>query len=69
MHEQAVSLGMGSRAKSKVRNLDFRSPIPQIVCVESNAEKIGKKESELRRSHSDDTDDDAVRSCSDPALQ
>jgi len=48
--------------------MSFRSPIPQIVCVESDAEKIGRKESELLRSHSDDTYDDAVCSRNDPAL-
>ena len=51
-----------------VRNLGFRSPIPQIVCVESDAEKIARKESEFRRSQSDDTEDDAVCSRNDPAL-
>lgn len=59
---------MGLRASSRVRNLGFRSPIPQIVCVESDAEKIGRKQSELRRSQSDDTNDDAVCSRSEPAL-
>src|SRR5258708_25677629 len=59
---------MGLRARSRVCNLGFRSPIPHIVCVESDAEKIGRKESELRRSHSDDTYDDAVCSRNDPAL-
>jgi len=68
MHEQPLSLGMGLRATWSVRNLGFRSPIPQIVCVESDAEKIGRKESELRRSHSDDAYDDAVCSRNDPAL-
>ena len=68
MDEQPVSLAMGLRARSRVRNLGFRSPIPQIVCVESDAEKIGRKESEFRRSHSDDTDNDAVCSRNDPAL-
>jgi hypothetical protein len=62
------TLGMGLRARSRVRNLGFRSPIPQIVCVESDAEKIGREESELCRSHSDDTDDDAVCSRNEPAL-
>ena len=62
------TLGMGLRARSRVRNLGFLSPIPQIVCVESDAEKIGRKESELRRSHPDDTDDDAVCSRNEPAL-
>ena len=59
---------MGLRPRSRVRNLSFRSPIPQIVCVESDAEKVGRKESELRRSHSDDTYDNAVCSRNDPAL-
>ena len=68
MREEPVSLGMGLRATWRVRNLGFRSPIPQIVCVESDAEKIGRKESEFRRSHSDDTDNDAVCSRNDPAL-
>jgi len=68
MREEPVSLGMGLRATWRVRNLGFRSPIPQIVCVESDAEKIGRKESELLRSHSNDTYDDAVCSCNDPAL-
>jgi hypothetical protein len=67
-HEQAVRLSMGLRARWRVRNLGFRSPIPQIVCVESDAEKIGRNESELLRSHSDNTYDDAVCSCNDPAL-
>src|SRR5712691_5531438 len=68
MREEPVSLGMGLRATWRVRNLGFRSPIPQIVCVESDAEKIGRKESKLRRSHSDDADDNAVCSRNDPAL-
>ena len=67
-HEQPVRLGMGLRATCRVRNLGFRSPIPQIVCVESDAEKIGGKESELLRSQSDDTYDDAVCSRNDPTL-
>jgi hypothetical protein len=65
---EPVSLDMGLRARSKVSNLGFRSPAPQIVCVESGAEEIGRKESELRRSHSDETYDDAVCSRYKPAL-
>ena len=65
---QPVRLGMGLRATCRVRNLGFRSPIPQIVCVESDTEKIGRKEPELLRSHSNDTNDDAVCSSNDPAL-
>jgi hypothetical protein len=59
---------MELRARSRIRNLGFQSPIPQIVCIESDAEKITGKESEFRRLHSDDTDDDAVCSSNDPAL-
>ena len=33
--EEPISLSRGLRARSRVRNLSFRSPIPQIVCVES----------------------------------
>jgi hypothetical protein len=59
---------MGLVARSSVRNLGFRSPIPQIVCIESDAEKVTWKESKFRGSHSDDTDDDAVCSSNDPTL-
>jgi hypothetical protein len=67
-HKQPIRLGMGLRARSRIRNMVFQSPIPQIVCIESDAEKISGKESEFRRSHSNDTDEDAVCSSNDPAL-
>jgi hypothetical protein len=68
MHEQPMRLGMGLRARSRIRNLGFQSPIPQIVCIEPDAEKIAGKESEFRRSHSDKTNDNAVCSSNYPAL-
>jgi hypothetical protein len=67
-HKQPIRLGMGLRARSGIRNLVFNSPIPQVVCIEPDANKIRGKESEFRRSHSDDTDDDAVCSSNDPPL-
>lgn len=67
-HEQPLRLGIGLRALSNIRNLGFQSPIPQIVRIESDAEKISRKESKFRSSHSNDTDDDAVCSSNDPAL-
>jgi hypothetical protein len=53
---------------SRILNLGFQSPIPQVVRIESDAEKIACKESKFRRAHSDDTDDDAICSSNDPAL-
>jgi hypothetical protein len=54
--------------RSGIHNLGFQSPIPQVVRIESDAEKITGKKSEFRRSHSDQTDDDAICSGNDPAL-
>src|ERR1700680_2974382 len=54
--------------RSRIHDLGFQSPIPQVVRIESDAEKIPGKESEFRRSHSDQTDDDAICSGNDPAL-
>jgi hypothetical protein len=54
--------------RSRILDLGFQSPIPQVVRIESDAEKIASKESEFRRSHSDDADDDAICSRNDPAL-
>jgi hypothetical protein len=59
---------MGLPERLRIRDLGFQSPMPQVVCIEPNAEKITGNESEFRRSHPDDTDDDAVCSGNDPAL-
>lgn len=53
---------------SRIADLGFQSPIPQVVRIEADAEKIPGDESELRRSHSDNADDDAICSGNDPAL-
>jgi hypothetical protein len=67
-HKQPMQLGMELRARSRICDMGFQPPIPQIVCIESDAEKVSGKESEFRRSHSNDTDEDAVCSSNDPAL-
>jgi hypothetical protein len=54
--------------RSRIHYLGFQPPVPQIIGIESDAEKIRGKESEFRRSHTDDTDDDAVCSGNNPAL-
>src|ERR1700721_2407921 len=66
--EQPLRLGTRLRAKPRVRKLCFQTPLPQIVCIESDAEEISGKKSEFRRSHSDETDNNAVCSGNDPAL-
>ncbi len=58
----------GLWVRSRIHNLGFQSPIPQVVRIESDAEKIAGKESEFGRSHSDQTNDDAICSGNDPAL-
>jgi hypothetical protein len=44
------------------------SPTQQIVCVQSNAKKVGGNKSELSGSHSDDAENDAIDACDDPTL-
>ena len=66
--EQSMGLCTGLRAQPRVRKLGFQAPLPQIVCIESDAKEITGKEAEFRRSHSDETDNDAVGSSNNPAL-
>jgi len=67
-HKEPTRLGLGLPAESRILNLGLQSPIPHVIRIDPDAEKICGEESEFRRSHSDDTNDDAVRSGNDPAL-
>ena len=43
-------------------------PTQQIVCVQSNAKKVGGNKSELSGSHSDDAENDTINACDNPTL-
>jgi hypothetical protein len=66
--EWAVQLGIRKWARSKIRELRFQSPMPQVVRIESDAKEVAGQESEFRRSQSDDADDDAICSGNHPSL-
>jgi hypothetical protein len=66
--EYSVELSVLQGTRLRLRNLGIQSPVPQVICIKADAEKIAGKESEFRGTHSDDANDDAIRPGNYPAL-